>query len=537
MSAATYRVEIDTLKNFFASGTTDLSDRVHAFSCRQGAGSTYDSYCPPAEASVVLDNRDGAFWPDGGGAYADILKRGMMLRIVMVLDIDGAPSEQQLFAGWIDTWQFTLDQRGSEAVIINITDKSYDLMSTAYNPRVARDVLISDEIRHVLSHAIALPYEGGDAGGVFLDYSALNDCWLADPDSYLDIETSAETLAYTGDVDKPDGMLTVEQYLRILAAAEMEGFLCWDARQSKYRFWSRRYYMSNPDADITLTSDDLPTGQLLLPGDDVLNDVTVNYVRRSAGTEASVLWQIDEPVCIWPGEEREFIALYRDPSNPGVACTAIDVIPPVRGVDYAGYMASIEEGTQATNELQIRYALGAREAAIYIRNGHATAALWVTLLQVRGTPLLAYDMRSTRAFDTTSIAENGRRPFSVVLPVVRSELLASNYAHALIGERKTAYTRLPSVRFAAEQSDKLLAAAFDLGLGSCITVDLSDTPAAHTSDYFVVGLDYAYSALSSGQNIPRWLYVTLLLRLAGRSGGFSLDDTGRNLLDACTVAF
>jgi hypothetical protein len=470
----------------------------------------------------VLDNSDGAFFPDAGGTYAASLKKGLLVRFTMTYS-----TSQQLWKGWIEDWTFDIDPNGQKIVTVTATDKSYEMQEAEYIPTLATDVLVSTEINNVLtSGLIALPYTVSTVGGAIYDYSVYDSAYYMDAAPYIDLETSAETLDYTGDV--PEGMLkpleplNAQQYIAQLCLAEMDGVFYWDGRVGQYRFLDRRYEINNPTVRGTFTGAGIVDAGQPAYGDDVINRMTVGYALRKEGTAASTLYAIDSPITLRGGEERMFSAQYRDPAVPTARCSGMDMLTPVSGTDYVAYQFSDGSGTNQTTKLLVNVQFGSQSAKVTLRNLEMAAAIYVTTLQLRGTPLTTYERQTVTKSDPTSIAAHGYRRYTHELSLIGNARRPAEYAQVTVNQRKDAILRIPYLSFNAHENATLAGYARDIDVGDRIYVDLSLKPVGSAKYYTVLGQQYRYNA--GIDQMSRTLVTTYILKPVKRLTGAFYDD-------------
>jgi len=391
-----YSVEIDIAKTDFASGALDVSERVLAFSCAEGAEAAYELVTQPARLLLTLYNGDGAFFPDGGGAYAGSVRRGLLVRVRMAY----GGQTQQLWYGWIESWQFDPNPLSQQpVVIITAIDRSYELFDAEYTPRMAMDVRVDEEIRQVLDDVLALPYaESETTGHILFDYSEFGTATFADNSPYYALGQAVETLDYTGTPPLAETeTLNARQYIEMLTAAEMDGLFWWSGRDGKFRFLDRHYYLDHQAVVATVgassTAPLLVAGPALY-GDDLINRATIHYTIRRVGTPNSTLYEMDEPLVLYGNGSREFTAQYRDPDAPNAHVYGIDMAYPVAGSDYTVNQISDGSGLNYQQYAEVHVEFGASSARVMVRNLSPTLPIWFTTFRLRGTPLSTYDRRS-----------------------------------------------------------------------------------------------------------------------------------------------
>lgn len=180
--------------------------------------------------------------------------------------------------------------------------------------------------------------------------------------------------------------------------------------------------MSTPLDDLTLR----------LSVDEVINlaQITV-YPVETVGAE-QVLWQARTVLRLAPGETRVVYAPFTD--EHGARCGAFELIAPAPDVDYTVNERADGSGFDYTHSPS--FALTAEAEATRARltlTSTATGPLYLTLLRVRGKPLLAYDAVTVEVGDAASQAAYERRALALDLPLQADPSFAQSYAEYLVG--------------------------------------------------------------------------------------------------------
>lgn len=146
-----------------------------------------------------------------------------------------------------------------------------------------------------------------------------------------------------------------------------------------------------------------------------------NYVKavtypRDVDASAVVLWSLEEPIEILAGETLSDIrGAYRDPSNPDIKLSGINMVIPVSGTDYAMFQNADGTGTDRTADLTVVARYGTGEASYDLTNNNA-ATSYITILQARGYGV-HIEQESVKSYrQTTSIASYGVMPLTLNFP-------------------------------------------------------------------------------------------------------------------------
>ena len=233
------------------------------------------------------------------------------------------------------------------------------------------------------------------------------------PNNYLDFETGLTTLTYVGDVVEPEQNETrLYNYIQDIVQAEAFGRFYYDARNIKYVFHNR-YHDVNRDTVDTFTTEDI--AQAITTRDKVFNEITIYYEPRNVGDPSSLLFFSDSvPFTVSPkSDENEdtnkkvIRVRYKDPDEQAKRVSAFDVIEPVLGTDIIAYDEEDGTGSIRTSDLIVSTDIGATSAEITLRNKGQTR-LYVTKLQLRGTPLRTYNKETITQENADSIYNYNR---------------------------------------------------------------------------------------------------------------------------------
>jgi hypothetical protein len=335
---------------------------------------------------------------------------------------------------------------------------------------------------------------------------------LANTSAYYDLETSQVTLAYIGDHLQREAAQSIAGFIQDLVGSEGGGRFFWDGRTSKFRFHSRYHDVLQTSA-ATITNSDV-IDAVVRRGDDIANVVRVRYTQRTTGTAGSVLASNSTSFTLRAGAERKIRLTYKDPSNEAARCAGTSVITPVDGVDvvYTG------------GSLTISSKVGATATEITLTNGSATDAT-VTLLQVRGTPLLQYDTAEVIEVDVDSIANYDRRERTFAVTMQDPDE-AQRYAKKLINRFKTPSTRLESIAFLVEDGT---GAGWAKTMQTGNTISFEDDGSSLRGDYVIVGEQHSVSEGGATH------HVRYLLKAKAKEGIWIVGSSALGRLGSTTI--
>jgi hypothetical protein len=430
---ATYKVFLDTERDgTFGAAVDDISDYVESVTWGVGQSDTYGEYAQAQRASFILRDPANQFSQDRTGAtYYGKLRPSTLLKVVMTL---GATT-QQMWIGKLANMQTVVGAAPDpqqQRVELAAVDPTYQLDDIEFIPALMISKRIDEGIAAALESGQWLfPY---NSSGWLLGYSRLGiNTILAVPSAYYELETSYVTLAYIGDHLQRDALSSIGGYVENLVGAEGGGRFFWDGRTSKFRFHNR-YHDALTVSAATITDGDV-VAMAVRRGDDIVNEVRVRYTQRSTGTAASVLASNSTSFVIRAEKDRKIRLSYKDPNSEAARCAGLNVISPVDGVDvvYSG------------GALTITSTVGATSTEVTLTNGGSTDVT-VTLVQVRGTPLLQYDTSEVVKSDAASVGEYDKRSRTFNTSIQDPDE-ADRYARKLIQRFVPARTRVESISF------------------------------------------------------------------------------------------
>ena len=360
-------------------------------------------------------------------------------RIIFVLAADNVA--YRLWTGFLDDAEKVERRGGDDVVRVRATDIIGDLARADAGVAYMATTTVPDAVRAVLDAAGIDDDDRGDIAGT----TQIEDYFAPDAKALLHLrhleETEAGFLLLTG-----AGKITFESV---------------SGRITRMR--SRQVQVTITDAD-TYTADDLliiPPPKQHDPMKDIANIVTVRVRSWSPASETE-LWRLGETVELQPGDRVRF-QVSTGGSSPGrdpvtgrytsLRDIAVETwIEPVANTDYTANTQTGGGGTDRTSSVGIDFAGAGTSAMLAVENEHATDAIYVTLLKVRGQLLneeepLVLDLR-----DEDSIADYGPRPYTVASELLSSVIEAQTYGEYIL----TLYAQpTRKAEVAVEVSDQL----------------------------------------------------------------------------------
>lgn len=500
-----YEVHIDfgrstSWASIYNHTLSDVTNRLVSLDWAWGMADSYQEFAPPARATVVLRNHDNLLMPDNtSSAFYGLLTRGVLARIRGT--VNGTVT--MTWHGKLSKVVIGTDRMAnpnSAVVTLTFEDESAKMQQAEFFPPFDTDVTTSTAISDAFAQAVvASPYEGAYW---ILGASTLGEnTKLYDPAGILHTLNSGNTtLAYIGDNSDRGAGVNFQSYLRDIVAAELGGRFYYNAAVTPpgFDFHNRNYditqYASSGSA-LTLYAKDIEKATYVY-GDDVFNDVTVNYQPREVGTSNVVLGEIDHSVQVSPQQSREITLRFRDPDNKDVRVGGTSLVALESGVDYIANTASDGSGSDMTANLGMTVInTSGQSITLSLSNTSLSTSLYVTTLQQRGLPVYTYAQQSIHEVDVDSVKDYGLFKKSYSLKLVSDDDLASNYARLQVNRFKDPIGRFMNVTFVANTNNTLMGYASTTysQVGTIITIN-DTTLTKQNTQYVIVGVRHSVTA-------------------------------------------
>lgn len=412
-----------------------------------------------------------------------MMNRGMQVRLRATYN--GVTTT--LFQGGISLIQYSVGRSTEPTVTLTIEDAMLQLLDTEYAP----PLLIAPTVNSVLTRmfddaVIRWPYSGGYWLLGIIGYSELNLTTYLYGHDVTDFETGLTTFEYTGDVEDRGEGISAQGFVRDIVAAEAGGRFWFDARTNKFKFHNRDHDPLNETIAGVYSESHFDS---VLPkyGDDIINDLTLNYTSRNVGTAGSVLWSLKSiPFLLKNDSKRTFNARYFDVNNQQLHVGARTTILPEMGVDYVANGVSDGSGQVTSDKLSVSADPSGNSAKMTVSNDSGLD-MYVTLLQLRGTPITQIE-ESYQNVDGASIAVNDLYPKVIEVRALDNTSLAENFVDYTLARFKNPIFRFETVTFSAlnySDGDIMADAAINRRIGDKITI--TDSSTSHNKNYILVG--------------------------------------------------
>ncbi len=449
-----------------------------------------------------------------------MMNKGMLVKLTATRN----GTETPLFVGRIADMDFALGTSQEPTCTITVEDAMLELLDAEYQPPLLENPTADVAFDDIFDAPVVVwPYtknywllgvQGSSELGI--------NTYLYDHDM-TDFETGITEFAFLGDLaDKGQGV-SAQGYIRDIMTAEGGGRFYWDVRTQKFVFHGRHHDVFNTTVTTALTKSDLDAVQYNY-GEEIVNQLTVNYSFREVGAAGSVLWSYTNlPLTMKPRTTKTLTARYIDATDETIRVGGKDFVQISPGVDFT---ASNEMGQDVSSLITVTVDFKATGAKIYLNNPTADTVILATL-QLRGTPLRQKD-ETTESLDGASKAANELRPKTLDARFIDDPDLAQNFTDYTVARFKDPLTRLKNITFNSLRNETMLEASINRVIGDRITVTLADEN--HDADYFIVG---EQRMIAIGGDMPA--DVTWILKPASRDLFWTLGVVGQSELGQTTI--
>lgn len=167
--------------------------------------------------------------------------------------------------------------------------------------------------------------------------------------------------------------------------------------------------------------------ELIQPWDNLKNAIQMVGYPRVAVT-STVLWTLGYKPFIEHGES---ITVWAKFAQNGVRCPASLVSTPVEDTDYDANTQEDGGGTDMSGSVNITKTDYGSESKLVISNTHGSLDLYLTLMQLQGTALVAEDSFSYATENTSSISTYGRQSLTIDNVMIQTFDWAASYAELM----------------------------------------------------------------------------------------------------------
>ncbi len=413
----------------FSDANEDITQYVTSLVVQRGTDNTLNA----GSLELMVYDPDGRFQPQNtGGPYGSGLMIGRRVQVVM--GVGG--SEVSQFYGFIT--EITPEYVASDE-------------HTPVHSILASDLLCLLGIRKVPTGTL-LNKLTGELIDLLLDNLGWEPGVATFDRIYLDTPTallggSGASWRYT---DTGQTLIPYCQWEKTPIASairdivEAEHGLFWIGKDGWVHYEDRHHRTTDRTSLATLTDDHISELVLRYTDQDLFNVIEVVAHPRSVGNAASVVFDAIGDAGgqeLAAGESREYFPSYTDPAT-GRACEVTDIVTPASPTDYLANDAADGTGADRTIDLGVTFEADDNERYKFTLVNNGVTSLYVTKLQLRATPLVAYDAVTMTSTDDASIAEYLQRDKVVDSYLLNSPTEAQDYADWLLIQHKDPHARI-----------------------------------------------------------------------------------------------
>lgn len=413
----------------FSDADEDISDYVTGLVIQRGTDQTLNA----GSLELQVLDADGRFQPQNtGGPYGSGLMIGRRVQVTMEL----GGSEVSQFYGFIT--EITPEYVASDE-------------HTPVRSILASDLLCLLGIRKVTTGTL-LNKLTGELIDLLLDNLGWEPGVATFDRIYLDTPTallggSGASWRYT---DTGQTLIPYCQWEKTPIASairdivEAEHGLFWIGKDGWVHYEDRHHRTTDRTSLATLTDDHISELVLRYTDQDLFNVIEVVAHPRSVGAAASVVFDAigdNNGHEITAGASREYYVSYTDPETRR-PCEVTDIVTPGSGTDYAANSAANGSGSNRTSDIAVTFEADDNERYMFTVTNTSATTLYLTKLQLRATPLVAYDAVSQTAEDEASQAQFLKRDLTVDSYLLNSPTEAQDYADWLLIQHKDPHARI-----------------------------------------------------------------------------------------------
>lgn len=459
----TYTVWIDRNRDGLQTSDETITADIITLKWRLGMAQPYDTMAPPGWAEIVLDARSGDYSSTNGTALL-----GCCLTI---LSNDGTTTRTH-FVGFIDKITPTTGVYGVRTAVLHAQTR--DAALAYHTPEVLPTALgeAAALIRHALV-ASGMPYRVTANHAILNDPGALVGTAkvFADVEAYSS-QTGLTTLAYGGawgSSDSPRANVLIAE----ITASERGRFFC--GRDGSLVLLNRHALLQTFANDATLSDDMVDI--TVSSGENVINDIEIQVVPRRVGAANSLLWSLDRPLSLAPGELRHLQISFHDDETLLIGALLV-LRYTVTAVDQAGTDVSasisgwLNESTLTGAILSLRHPY--------------PSTVTLTGAMVYGTPLYRESPQTARAVDLPSVMQYGRRYRWLNLSALSTLEQAEDIARYEVSRRKTPASYASSVTLTTQTHAQEV-----LGCTLYDSISISETQSLPTGNYLICAEEHS----------------------------------------------
>jgi hypothetical protein len=446
---------------------------------------SHQPYQDDADDSILrlkVKNTDKQYSPE----YSSSPLAGFLLpyRPIQVQSNDGTTTRTHV-VGWVESIQPTVNEDGERSAEIKAAGAMLFFEDMQTSLALQENKLTSEIITALLQEVVIPP---ALTRGLFLDVSGYGEvgttAYLADTVIPNSVEGGKTTLAYAADnwvrrggsTDEKQDTFNVYRAIKDVAAAERGRFFF--DRSGKATFWNRHHLLTDTLIDATFDNTMVDLGYEYAGLGDFKNEVIVSCHPRAISESAEeLLWKLDKPINIQPGETRKVTATYRDDSDNRIG----------------GKEVKLANVTFSEGSATIVPEIGANRTILVVTNNSKTKKVVIATCELRGKKITDFGQMEATSRDGVSIAYYGQRTLKMNIPAVDDLDYAQTIADFERARRSQPRGKAKTIKLASHgiQGGEQHAHQLARSVGDLIRIQEAQT--AHDETYFIIGEEHRLS--------------------------------------------
>ncbi|HRE26053.1 MAG TPA: hypothetical protein PK954_05435, partial [Anaerolineales bacterium] len=261
----------------------------------------------------------------------------------------------------------------------------------------------------------------------------------------------------------------------VVAQAALSGWGRWFVDGAgEWRFYNRHHRAFGESPDYYLYDDPpafsesmfMTAAKFRTSVETVKNELQVAYYPRTIGTTFEVLARIapGSPLSIDPGQTRNVVLSYRDPSGSTSQIGAYSVTPVGPGGGLDATYERTGDGPSANGDVSVTGQYNATRANLFITNNNLTQPIWIHRLEVRGVAVRMRESQRVTVFDLPSQTAYQLRQLALSCSLISQEYEARRLAEYLLNQLRFPQQEMDEIVLHADQGDDVAALIRDLEL-------------------------------------------------------------------------
>jgi len=447
-----------------------------------GMNQPYQSISNPAVLRLTLSNADGRYsQDDSSAAYYGLLHPGRLLRVRTTYNGTTVTMTELRISDVSESFGEFLVYPVVQLICM---DKMRELLAYEYYPPLQQNVRV-DEVLTTLHQAAQVVWPN-NRSYFFIDQDSIDGTKTIYEVDDTDFDEGRTTLDWVGDHLGQGKQGNAQRLIRDVLKAEVFGMYFFQPRTGMYRFLNRHHSKNAANVTTLRTDGDYLTAAQTSKGRNPygmgpLNSLELSYIPRSQGTPGSVLYSAEDVITLQPNRTRKTRGRFYDPANASARVGGVNVIEPLRGVDIIANAEEDGSGADKSQTVIVSWVISGNSIE-YTFTNDTGLKIYVTTLQVRGTPLISYKDDTVESRNAASFYAYDGFDASDSLVIGDADTVQA-IADMLVGLFAEPLKTIDKVSLVVTEA--IAAMVQTLTIGDKITVQNSNE--THNKDYIIMG--------------------------------------------------